>query len=44
MTAAKEVGTTVHAVSFHMKSIYEKLEVHYKSEAVAKALRDRIVT
>src|SRR5262245_39333453 len=41
-TAAKEVGTTVHAVSFHMKNIYEKLEVHSKSEAVAKALRDRI--
>lgn len=43
-TAAKEVGTTVHAVSFHMKNIYEKLEVHSKSEAVAKALRDCIVT
>jgi len=43
-TAAKEVGTTVRAVSFHMQSIYEKLEVHSKSEAVAKALRDRIVT
>jgi DNA-binding NarL/FixJ family response regulator len=43
-TAAKEVGTTVHAVSFHMKNIYEKLEVHSKSEAVAKALRDHIVT
>jgi DNA-binding NarL/FixJ family response regulator len=43
-TAAKEVGTTVHAVSFHMKNIYEKLEVHSKSEAVAKALRDHIIT
>jgi len=43
-TAATEVGTTVHAVSFHMKNIYEKLEVHSKSEAVAKALRDRIIT
>ena len=43
-TAAEEVGTTVHAVSFHMKNIYEKLEVHSKSEAVAKALRNRIVT
>lgn len=42
-TAAKEVGTTVHAVSFHMKNIYEKLEVHSKSEAVAKALRDGLV-
>jgi DNA-binding CsgD family transcriptional regulator len=26
-----------------MKSIYAKLHVHSKSEAVAKALRDRIV-
>jgi DNA-binding NarL/FixJ family response regulator len=43
-TASKEVGTTVHAVSFHMKNIYEKLAVHSKSEAVAKALRDHIVT
>jgi len=43
-TAAKEVGTSVNTVSFHMKNIYEKLEVHSKSEAVAKALRDRIVT
>ena len=43
-TAAKEVGSTIHAVSFHMKNIYEKLEVHSKSEAVAKALRDRIIT
>lgn len=42
-TAAKEVSTSVHAVSFHMKNIYEKLEVHSKSEAVAKALRDRII-
>ncbi len=43
-TAAKEVSTTVHAVSFHMKNIYEKLQVHSKSEAVAKALRDHLVT
>src|SRR5215469_7479576 len=35
-TAAKEIGTTVHAVSFHMKNIYDKLDVHSKFEAVAK--------
>ena len=36
-------GSSVNTVAFHMKSIYAKLQVHSKSEAVAKALRDRIV-
>ena len=42
-TAALEIGVTVHAVSFHMRRIYEKLQVHSKSEAVAVAMRDRLV-
>lgn len=42
-TAAAELGVTVHTISFHLRSIYEKLQVHSKSEAVAKALRDRLV-
>ena len=42
-TAAAELGVTVHAVSFHVRRIYEKLQVHSKSEAVAKALKNRIV-
>ncbi len=42
-TAAAEIGVTVHAVSFHMRNIYEKLQVHSKSEAVAVAMRDRLV-
>ncbi|HET9316920.1 MAG TPA: response regulator transcription factor [Vicinamibacteria bacterium] len=42
-TAAAEIGVTVHTVSFHMRRIYEKLEVHSKSEAVAKALRHGLV-
>ncbi|MPY90124.1 MAG: hypothetical protein GEU99_19645 [Luteitalea sp.] len=33
----------MNTISFHMRSIYEKLEVHSKSEAVAKALRHRLV-
>jgi DNA-binding NarL/FixJ family response regulator len=42
-TAAAELGSSVHTVAFHLKSIYAKLQVHSKSEAVAKALRGRIV-
>lgn len=38
-TAAYELNLTVHAVSFHARHVYEKLHVHSKSEAVAKALR-----
>ncbi len=42
-TAAAEVGSAVNTIAFHMKSIYRKLRVHSKTEAVAKALRDRLV-
>jgi DNA-binding NarL/FixJ family response regulator len=42
-TAAAALGSSVHTVAFHMKHIYAKLQVHSKSEAVAKALRHRIV-
>jgi DNA-binding NarL/FixJ family response regulator len=41
-TAAEEIGVSVNTVSFHLKRVYEKLQVHSKSEAVAKALRNRI--
>jgi DNA-binding NarL/FixJ family response regulator len=42
-TAALEIGVSVNTISFHMKHIYEKLQVHSKSEAVAKALQNRLV-
>lgn len=42
-TAGTELNVSVNTIRFHMRSIYEKLQVHSKSEAVAKALRDRIV-
>ena len=42
-SAAAILHVTPHTISFHLRHIYEKLEVHSKSEAVAKALRSRIV-
>ena len=41
-TAAKELGVTVNTISYHMRRIYDKLQVHSKSEAVSKALRDHV--
>jgi DNA-binding NarL/FixJ family response regulator len=42
-TAAAELGITINTVCFHIKQVYSKLQVHSKSEAVAKALRQRLV-
>ena len=42
-TAAVELGVSVNTISFHMRRIYEKLQVHSKSAAVSKALRQRLV-
>jgi len=42
-TAASEMGISTSTVSFHLKHIYQKLQVHSKTEAVAKALRERLV-
>jgi len=38
-SAAAELGIGFHTIAFHVQNIYQKLQVHSKSEAVAKALR-----
>jgi DNA-binding NarL/FixJ family response regulator len=43
-SAAEQLRVTAKTVSFHLQKIYEKLQVHSKSEAVSKALRSRLIT
>jgi DNA-binding CsgD family transcriptional regulator len=38
-TAAAELNVSVNTIKFHLRHIYDKLHVHTKLEAVAKALR-----
>ncbi len=42
-TAAAELRLSVNTISFHVRRIYEKLQVHSKSEAVSKALRSNLI-
>jgi len=42
-TAAEELNVSFNTIKFHMRHIYEKLQVHSKSEAVSLALKNRIV-
>jgi DNA-binding NarL/FixJ family response regulator len=42
-TAAVELGVSYNTIKFHMRHIYEKLQVHSKSEAVSKALQNRLI-
>jgi DNA-binding NarL/FixJ family response regulator len=42
-SAAVELGVAFSTINFHMQNIYGKLQVHSKSEAVAKALKHGLV-
>lgn len=43
-TAATHLGVSVSTVAFHIQSIYGKLQVHSKSEAVARALKENLLS
>jgi DNA-binding NarL/FixJ family response regulator len=40
---AEQFGISINTVRNYIRSIYEKLHVHSKSEAVSKALRNRLI-
>jgi DNA-binding CsgD family transcriptional regulator len=42
-TAAVELGVTINTVAFHIQNVYGKLQVHSKSEAVARAMREHLL-
>ncbi|HYJ38284.1 MAG TPA: response regulator transcription factor [Chitinophagaceae bacterium] len=40
---AADLGISLDTVRFHIKKIYDKLHVHSATEAVSKAIKDRLV-
>jgi len=42
-TAASRLGVASTTINFHLQNIYQKLQVHSKTEAAAKALRSRLI-
>jgi len=43
VTASEELKISYNTIKFHVRNIYDKLQVHSKSEAVAIAMRDGLV-
>jgi DNA-binding NarL/FixJ family response regulator len=42
-SAAAELAVSINTIGFHIQNIYGKLQVHSKSEAVARALREHLL-
>ena len=42
-SAAAELSVSIHTIGFHVQNIYGKLQVHSKSEAVARAIRENLL-
>jgi DNA-binding NarL/FixJ family response regulator len=42
-SAAAELGVSRSTIAFHVRKIYDKLQVQGRSEAVAKAFRGRLL-
>jgi DNA-binding NarL/FixJ family response regulator len=42
--AAHQLEITINTVRNYIRSIYDKLHVHTRSEAVSKALRNRVIS
>ena len=42
-SAAAQLGTSINTIAFHIKNIYGKLQVHSKSQAVARALHEGLL-
>lgn len=40
---SNEIGISIDTVRFHIKKIYDKLHVHSATEAVSKAIKNRLV-
>ncbi len=43
VTASEKLKISYNTIKFHVRNIYDKLQVHSKSEAVAIAMRDRLI-
>jgi DNA-binding NarL/FixJ family response regulator len=42
-SAAEQLGASINTIAFHIKNIYAKLQVHSKSQAVARALNEGLL-